>query len=396
MRSRRWHQLGPSLITAALIFGPGSLVINIKLGSQFGYSTLWVLVVSLLFMIAYTRLAARIGLTLNRSLLGELRGRYGRWITGILGIGIFFITCSFQAGNSTGMGLSLSALTGYHQDALAIAGGLLALGLLLFKRFYAILEKIMLSMVALMILSFLLTVMYTAPNALEIVKGLIPKVPTGSEVLLTALLATSFSVVAAFYQAYLVREKGWKSSDIPMATSEATTGIIILGTIAALVMVCAGATLHDQAMVINTPADYAKAIEPLFGSFSARVFMLGFLGASFSSMLGNATIGGGLLADGLGMGKSLDDRSVRAFIALIIIVGVVIAVLLGQAPLRLIIFAQAVTIFIAPLAAIVLLVLGFYTGILQGRSIWGKLVLALGLLALLVLAARNFENIFLP
>ena len=59
------------------------------------------------------------------------------------------------------------------------------------------------------------------------------------------------------------------------------------------------------------------ALEPLFGSWSTFVFMLGLFGASFSSLMGNATIGGSLLADGFGVGNNLSNMKVKFLIILL-------------------------------------------------------------------------------
>ena len=51
------QRLGPGIITAALVFGPGSLTLNTKLGAGFGYSLFWVIILAMVFMEAYTRMS---------------------------------------------------------------------------------------------------------------------------------------------------------------------------------------------------------------------------------------------------------------------------------------------------------------------------------------------------
>ncbi|RZM00816.1 MAG: divalent metal cation transporter, partial [Pedobacter sp.] len=47
----KWLQaLGPGIITAALVFGPSKITISSKLGAEFGFSQLWIVVVTILFM----------------------------------------------------------------------------------------------------------------------------------------------------------------------------------------------------------------------------------------------------------------------------------------------------------------------------------------------------------
>lgn len=71
---RRWFKsLGPGLITAALVFGPGSLTITSKLGAVYGYNLLWVIVVAALLMLTFTGMGARIGLASEQSLITLFR-----------------------------------------------------------------------------------------------------------------------------------------------------------------------------------------------------------------------------------------------------------------------------------------------------------------------------------
>src|SRR5690606_40506468 len=134
-----------------------------------------------------------------------------------------------------------------------------------------------------------------------------------------ALVLFSFSIAGAYYQSYLVQEKGWKREEVKEVKRESFTGIMVLGVISAMVLMSAGAILHPQGIQVNAATDMGKALEPLYGSWATGVFMLGLFGASFSSLIGNATIGGTLFADALSLGSSLSSTSVRALIMLVIV-----------------------------------------------------------------------------
>jgi Mn2+/Fe2+ NRAMP family transporter len=194
-----------------------------------------------------------------------------------------------------------------------------------------------------------------APNIEQIILGLIPSVPSGSEYLIITLTASSFSIVGAFYQSYLVQEKGSGLEDKQDCIRESRTGIIILGLLSSLVMVCAASVLKSNNIDVRSASDLGLALEPLFGPFTSYVFMIGFFAASFSSMIGNATIGGVILADTLFGESSLQKVRVRSMIVLIILIGAVIAFIFGALPLELIIFAQGITIMIVPMTAVILL-----------------------------------------
>lgn len=392
----RIRQLGPGLITAALIFGPGSLTVTTKLGAGFGFKLLWVIPLVLVFMTAYTRMAARIGLQSKASLLEIIRMRYGKMAAILLGIGILGVTASFQAGNSIGAGLAFAELFGTPTVPWVIFFASIAIVFLFFRSFYKLLERIMIGLVLLMLVSFLITLILSQPKLSLLFAGFIPSLPTGSELLTIALVASSFSTVAAFYQAYLVQEKGWGMQDLSTAVAESRNGIIILGLLSGMIMVCAAAVLHTAAIPVNTASDLGLALEPIFGRFATVAFMIGFFAASFSSLIGNATIGGALLADAFGQGRQLSAWKVRLFIIGVIIFGATIAILFGKLPLQLIIFAQALTILIAPAAAIFMLLIANDQTVMgdavQTRRM--NIIPLIGLGMLLLLAAYNIKSIF--
>lgn len=141
----------------------------------------------------------------------------------------------------------------------------------------------------------------------------------------------------------------------------------------------------------------ARALEPLFGSYASQLFLVGLFGASFSSLIGNATIGGSLLADGFGYGSRLDTKVVKLLIALVMIAGSVIAIGFEKPPLELIVFAQRVTIFLVPFIGIAMY------GISNNEELMGDYVNTpfirysglIGLLMLILLACYNFNELIL-
>src|SRR5690606_36931750 len=136
---------------------------------------------------------------------------------------------------------------------------------------------------------------------------------------------------------------------------------------------------------------------PVYGSWASQLFMLGLFGSSFSSLIGNATIGGTLFADALSWGKDLNSRPVKLSIMMIILIGAGVAILFGRLPLELIVFAQGVTIFVVPFIGLGMLILA------NDRRIMGNLTNSrsnnilgiVGLLVLFGLAIGNFIKLFL-
>ncbi|WP_419032479.1 divalent metal cation transporter, partial [Dysgonomonas gadei] len=67
---------GPGLITAALVLGPGTITVCSNAGALTGYTMLWVIAVSSLFMISMTRVAAKMGCVSPVSLLTNIENNY--------------------------------------------------------------------------------------------------------------------------------------------------------------------------------------------------------------------------------------------------------------------------------------------------------------------------------
>ena len=387
--------LGPGIITAALVFGPGSLTIASKLGASFQFKLLWVVLMATFFMAVFTTMSTNIGLSSDKTLIKVIRKKYGRKLSYFAGIGIFLVTASFQSGNSIGAGLAFAELFNTSVIPWILIFSVLAISLLFLRSFYRILEKVMIVMIGIMLLSFLITLTLSAPEINTLIKGFIPTLPSGSELLVIALIASSFSMVGAFYQSYLVRERGWKRNQAVLCRREGLTGIILLGMITFMIMSAAGAVLFPEGIQVNSAAEMGRALEPLFGNIASSVFMIGLFAASFSSLLGNATIGGAILADTFSIGQKLNDLSSRVLIMMVIITGSILAIVFSHLQLKLIVLAQAITMIVSPVIGIFILLISSDKEIMgdNKNNIWLKIFGIFGLLIVFALGiafAYNF------
>ncbi|QBQ40974.1 Nramp family divalent metal transporter [Sphingobacterium psychroaquaticum] len=390
--------LGPGIITAALVFGPSKMTITSKMGTDYGFALLWIIVVAVFFMMVFTNMGARIGLAREESLLSLINQKFGKSVSIIIGLGIFLVATSFQSGNATGVSISISEATGTNPKIWIIVFNVIGILLLFFKSFYVILEKLMLGLIILMLFAFLSTAVMIQTPLVDFSKGFIPTIPEGSLGLIIAFTASCFSIVGAFYQSYLVQARR-KASGAPLDASRqllgSRVGITILGIMSAAVMVCAANTLHPLGIKLSSAAEMGKALEPLLGSYASHLFFIGLFGASFSSLIGNAVLGGSLLGDTFGYGNNLNNRMVKLFISLVMIFGSIIALVFGKLPLELIVFAQSITIFLVPFIGIIMLLIANDKEIMGDfknktlTNIWA----VLGLMVLVVLAYHSAQSL---
>ncbi len=347
------RSLGPGFIIASVVLGPGSIAVASRTGSEYGYTFLWVVVISAVSMLIYTSMAARYGVLHKNTFLQGIATTYGRWFAGLISISVFIASISFQFGNNLGIGIAMEGLTGIPEKLWPWILTPLAILLIFFaKNLYKMLEKIMMVLVITMIVAFIINLFLVHPDVQAMATGFVPHSFSHKQLdVVAALVATTFSLSAAFYQAYLVQDKKLTRDDLQGSVRDSYMGVIMLALISLLVIITSAAALHPFGIKVRSAADMALQLEALFGSFAKYIFSLGLGAAAFSSLMVNAVIGGGLLADGLGKGGSMNDRFPRIFTIVILLTGMIVAIFFRGDLVYALIMAQGATMLGVPLIA---------------------------------------------
>ncbi len=362
------RSLGPGFIIASVVLGPGSIAVSSSVGSEQGYSFLWVIVMAAVCMMVYTSMAVRFGLSNTESILRSIANTYGRWFAMIIGVSSFISASCFQFGNNLGIGIGMEGITGIDERIWPVVFTTLAIVLLYWaKNLYKVLEKLMMFLVMIMIVAFLVNLLLTRPDISEVVKGFSPMSFRLEDMdVISALVATTFAINGAIYQSYLVRDKGWEIGHLQRGVNESNMGVFFLALISMLIIITSAAALNPQGISVRSAADMAIQLEALFGSYAKIIFSLGLCAAAFSSLMVNAVIGGGLLSDGLGMGRSMNQKMPKVFTAIILLLGMLVAVFFRGDVIYALILAQASTVLAVPFIAG-----GMYL-ILNNSKIMGK------------------------
>jgi Mn2+/Fe2+ NRAMP family transporter len=389
------RRIGPGFIVASVVLGPGSIVAASRAGAETGYSLLWVLVCSTILMAVYTAMAARLGCALDTTPLDYIARRAGRWLAFLAGLSGFLVVTGFQFGNNLGVAFAMSGLIGGALWIWPLVSTGLSLIFLAFAReLYRVLERLMLALVVVMIVSFVANLFWSGISMRPLLAGLVPRgLKDHESIIASAMLATTFSVVGAFYQAYLVRAKGWKRENNRTVIGDAWAGIITLGVMSAVILIGCAESLFGTGASFQHIGQLAQQLKGILGGASNLVFCCGLAAASFSSFIVNAMVGGALMADGLGLDSQVNSASTKALAAVALVVGCLVAratSVLGQgtATTTSLLIAQASTLLAVPLCAIILFVLtsnGRLMGDLR-NSIPTILIALAGLIILLWLA----------
>jgi len=403
-----WRSIGPALITACVVFGPGSLLISSNVGAKHGYELLWMLIMTGILMGIYMTTAARIGVVGGATPCTLVAERLGRVAAAVIGINLCLICSAFQFSNNLAVAAAAETLVPKVGAQWVLFGlnGLIIIFLFAAKQIYRFLERSMKFMVGIILVCFLVNLVLAKPDLAGIIKGFIPGLPEGISLglpkkiegsiqdpmlLIASLLGTTFSVAAAFFQGNLVREKGWTIKDYKNGIGDSIAGVCILTGISAVIMIT------TATVILGKPADnigvLAQSLQPLLGSTAHIIFCVGLLAVAMNPFLINAMIGGSMLADGIGKPAKMGDPWSRRFTVLVLLVGMVVAMLAlntGEKPVKLIIFGQALTVIGNPLMAATLLWLANRKDIMGDRrnTLLLNILGGVGLLVVIFMAVR--------
>ncbi len=362
------RSIGPAIIVASVVLGPGSILTSSKVGATFGLMALPVVGGAVVLMIAMVALSARLGVVYENSLCDELSARLGRPVSILIGLILFTLVALFQSSNNIAMIGGLEPLLGDEPLSVAARSLVLVLvnlliiaSLYLLRDLYSSVERLMKLLIGLMTLAFFVNflVIFLRPRSYE------PVAASGEQdwIPLLGMIGTTFSVGAAFYQAYLVKEKGWGLSDVRKAMTDSIVSISVLGIVTTMILLTSWRVFYGQPEPVSLASvgDVARQLEPLFGPSAKIVFCLGILAGALSSFLVNAMIGGTVMSDSLGKGSRLGDPWPIHLTAVALLIGMSVAI--GSlaregSTVHLITLAQALTVLGIPALALSLLYLG--------------------------------------
>ena len=411
-----WRSIGPALITACMVFGPGSLLVSSNVGAKYGYDLLWLLALTGLMMGTFLTMGARIGVCGGATPCTLISQRMGRPLAALIGITLCLICATFQFSNNLAIALAAGAFLPKAAVPWIIVGFNAAVIAFLFKarQIYSLVERTMKIMVGVIIVCFVFNLIVAKPNLLEVLAGFLPSLPDGIQlglpvkahhaiqdpmILIASLLGTTFSVAGAFFQGNLVHERNWKIEDYENSVGDAIAGVCVLTGISMIIMITAGTVILGQPA--DNIATLAQALKPLLGSTAYWVFCIGLVAVAMNPFLINAMIGGTILADGVGLPARMGDKWPRILTVGVMLVGMVVALLALQfgkeSTINLIIFGRALTVLGNPLMAIALLWLANRSDVMgERRNGWILNTLGgIGLLVVILMAIRVLWRIFL-
>lgn len=350
--------LGPGAIMAASIIGPGTVTTASTQGASYGYTSLWLILVSCVIAYFFQEPGSRIAIGLNKDMMIGIREHMGKKTAILLYVVVLVGSLAFQAGNVSG---ATMALTYFFPGTSAVmwAVAISAVGCIIYlANKFSLVENVNQILIILMVLAFVITAFASGPSIGDLfTEGFSFHIPGGNATLALSLLATTVcpNLVLGF-SAFTLAKYG-KVDDPVRAIKMSNFGLgFNMGVaffITSAIVVCAGTVLHPQGITISSAGEMAGQLVPILGRFAGVFFALGLFAAAFSSVLYHITLQERLLPKALGLDPNPKAIHNRVITAVVLLVPILIIAISGSSPVSLIITAQALNGFALPLVFII-------------------------------------------
>ncbi len=233
--------IAPGVFLIGYVIGTGSVTTMAATGAEYGMVLVWPLLLSCVFTYVLIVTFGRYTAVTGHTALYSFKIHFGKGVAlFVMGILVFTQGASFmgvmaiiaETVREWSRPLTSSG-EGFNMIVLAIVFGALVYALFLNGR-YHFFEKILILFVTLMGLSFGLTMLMIIPDPVEVLEGLIPRIPQtpNTALLVGGMVGTTMAGVLYVVRSILVKEKGWSAADLTLEKRDAFISSLLMFLIA--------------------------------------------------------------------------------------------------------------------------------------------------------------------
>jgi len=404
-----WKSLGPGLITGASDDDPSGIITYSVAGAKMGPHALWSMLYTLPLMIAIQEMSARIGLSSQCGLAGNIKRYYSK-TTLILISSLIIIANTFNIGADIfGMASAIELLVPSSTQFLSwlVVGVILFLTVILpYRKIVSVFKWLSMGLFAYVIAGF--TVIDNWPLILW--QMIAPSFQINKEnfMIVVALFGTTISPYLAFWQAseeaeekrieskiedkpYVCEYKIITRSELKRSTKDTRIGMLFSNIVAFFIIALTSSVLFNSGIHnIETVKDAAEALRPLAGNYAYILFSIGIIGAGLLAIPILAGSSAYVLAEIFNWGGGLDRPFTRAkrFYTVIIVsafVGLLITYT-GISPIQALFFTAIIHGMVAPFLIMMIIHMANNKAIV-GPNVNSRLSNFLGYTTLIIMTA---------
>ena len=303
--------LGPGFLISVGYMDPGNWATDIAGGSRFGYTLLFVVMLSNLMAILLQSLSLKLGVATERDLAQLCREEYGRVVSFSLWILAEIAIAACDLAEVIGSAIALQLL--FHVPlfyGVLITGCDVLLILLLQRWGFRYVEGLVITLIGSMIAIFALQTFLSRPDYWPVLHGLM--VPSPSIVTNPAMLYIAIGILGAtvmphnlYLHSSIVQSRNYsrtpegKREAIHLANVDSALALMIALFVNAAILVVAAAVFHRNGMFhVAAIQDAYKLLSPMLGAAGASTLFAVALLASGQNSSITGTLAGQVVMEG--------------------------------------------------------------------------------------------------
>jgi Mn2+/Fe2+ NRAMP family transporter len=280
----RWFaRLGPGIVTGVADVDPSLVVTATVAGTTFGYGLLWVVVLSLPFLIATFSATGRIGHETRKGLVDLLREHHGRgWAIACAAV-IVFINMAMIIADLMAVSDALGIIL-VHQRIVFIAVTAFSVWYVLIFHDYRKITRVLLWL-ALPLFLYVAAAVLSVRSWVELGLGtVVPRVVPSVDYVST-LVGLFGSLLTPYILVWQTSSRGEHANTGGDPHEDGShAGSFVTTILCFSVIVAAGSVLHLPNPTAMTTRQAAEALRPVAGDLGAFVFALGIIGAGLVAL----------------------------------------------------------------------------------------------------------------
>lgn len=310
-RSSRWRRflafVGPAYLVSVGYMDPGNWATDLAAGSSFGYTLIWVLLMSNLMAILLQSHSARLGIVRGQDLAQASRATYPAIINIPLYIFAEIAIAACDLAEVLGLAIGLNLLFGIPLlwgVSIAVLDCILLLMILHFG--IRKMEAFIISMVFIMGASFCVEVFLAGPEPAGILSGFVPAIPNDTALYIAiGIIGATVMPHNLYLHSALVQTRKFepttegKKRAIKFNLIDSTIALNLAFFVNASILILAAAVFYANGLTsIADIQDAHKLLEPMLGTQWAPILFAVALIASGQSSTITGTLAGQIIMEG--------------------------------------------------------------------------------------------------
>ena len=305
--------VGPGLLVTVGFVDPGNWASNMAAGSTYGYGLLWMVTLSTIMLVVLQHNAAHLGIVTGTCLAEAATAHLPRALSRFMLASALLATGATVMAEVLGGAIALQMLTGLPIRLGAVVVAAVSL-ILLLTNSYRKVERVIISFVSLIGVSFLIEVAMVHEDwPATFVSWVTPSLPSGSLPVVMSVLGAVVMPHNLFLHSEVIQSRkiNLQGEDtierqLKFEFMDTLLSMGIGWAINSAMIILAAATFYARGIQVTDLAQAAQTLAPVAGPAASIIFALALLFAGVASSV-TAGMAGGTISAGL-FGEPMDVR----------------------------------------------------------------------------------------